>query len=102
MTAHPQTVSQVLEAAAEVASRTWGRGGLHASHGRPCALETIRDASGTGSRNVALMAAATNRFRTHLGVHGVATWNDAPGRTQTEVVAAFREAAAAARAEETP
>lgn len=67
-----------------------------------CALGAVRIVSGYQSALrdkdymssvYDLFAEADEALRLHLGVDGVPAWNDAPERTQAEVVTALREAA---------
>jgi hypothetical protein len=90
----PTTVAEVLDAAADAVAVAWRQGAVWQPGEKPCAVEAIYAAAALTELGVAAMDA----IRTHLGVVGIAAWNDVEGRTQAEVVAALREAAAAARA----
>jgi len=108
----PQTVADVLDAAADLLTPegAWVQGKM----GRTAKGHTVRvaadiDAAVCYCAAGALWKAAggeaggrlvfkafgvmSNQGRTP----GIGTWNDAPGRTQSEVVAALREAATSAR-----
>lgn len=107
-----KTVAEVLEAAASLIEPegAWTQGAYYRdANGREiyadrreaacfCALGAIRiagdyDASGLPDLNPAAQV-LEGVLDTGVGIH---EWNDAPGRTQAEVVAKLREAAAVAR-----
>lgn len=85
-------VAADLRAAADVLRRDgWTQGGLSAD-GRHCAIEALfRATAGVGRALV-----AHDALRSQVGK--VATWNDTPGRTADEVIAALEAAADAADA----
>ena len=105
MSTAPRTPSAVLLAAADLIERTgWTQGSPAAdeqgypvrSHSaaacRFCVAEAIRRAC-PGYPNDNLDIAAMNLLERHLSTLDIPAWNDAPGRTKEEVVAALREAA---------
>lgn len=101
------TAADLLEQAADKLSEpgAWGRGtdpgGL--LNGRQCAYTAICGASFAAKTRPAPRKRAFSILGAHLNIEaGVANlwkWNDAPERTQAEVVATLREAAAIARAQ---
>jgi hypothetical protein len=89
-------VAADLRAAAEVLRRSgWAQGGL-AKHGF-CAIEAIWQArSQIGGWE---SQARVEQLRTIIPApHSIVDWNDAPGRTADEVIAALEAAADAAEA----
>lgn len=107
----PQSIPDVLEAAADLLSKpgAWTQGAYARGKGnRPvnsadeaarfCVLGAMNIAAGAPKvnldRNEAHIAFAN---ATGIPDYLIATWNDTPGRTQDEVVAKLREAAALAR-----
>lgn len=95
-------VSDILERAADRLSKpgAWCqvlRSG-ESNPGGQCAANMICEIT---SDDVPLRRDAAAVFSRHIGGAGhmadIWTWNDAPGRTQAEVVAKLREAAAKAR-----
>jgi hypothetical protein len=109
----PLTVADVLERAADLIEPegAWTQGAYARSvYNRP--IGNISRATcfcALGAMNVAAGASAVNQdqpephiaFANAVGIKDylIATWNDAPERTQAEVVAKLREAAALVRAE---
>ncbi|MFE5619072.1 hypothetical protein [Streptomyces sp. NPDC056524] len=97
-------VAQHLELTALVIERYgWAQGAARSTWGRRCILgaQAVLFRLGYGDESTA--CAAGTRLQNVLNSHGVTQpfhqWNDASGRTQTEVLALVREAAAAARRE---
>lgn len=96
--APPFAAAVLLEAAALIERDGWAQHiGFDPETGGRCALFAIRDAHdalrpGEGDYD----SAPSDLLRDHLGTRFVSTWNDAPGRTMDEVVAALRSAAALA------
>lgn len=83
--------SEILDKAADkIVECGWCRG---VRRPRVCAVNAMAAAVKDGFCHASLA------LRQHLGLSGrsVADWNDAPGRTQEEVIAKLREAAAAER-----
>lgn len=86
-----KSVSETLTAAAELIERDgWCQYVSTNNEGRRCAVGAINVAAG---RDYSNSSYALWAMRQHIG-ESVAQWNDAPERTQAEVVAALREAAA--------
>jgi hypothetical protein len=94
MSASPLSVADVLDRAAD-------RLEPEGAWGDHCASTAIDSVSQGDWR---LGSQANNFFARYIGSgsdrFGVWSWNDAPERTQSEVVSALREAAAKARAEQ--
>lgn len=90
-----KSTAEVLSEAADICERGWCQGKF-VKDGCVCASEAIRIA---GDSELALDTEAWPFFNRHIGADYVSEWNDAPGRTQAEVVAKLREAAALAKAE---
>lgn len=108
----PQTVADVLDAAADLIEPegAWGQGAFaRGSQGQPIGpfspYATCFCLRGALVRVGAINARAENSPATlALGFNSssrLVSWNDAPGRTQSEVVAALRAAATSARQGET-
>jgi len=107
VTAQPLTIAEVLTRAADLIEPegAWLQGemaedadGFEVSAGEPtavcwCIAGAIRRVS---SANPGLYGLARNLLLDHIG-ESLVTWNDAPERTQAEVVAALRAAAEKAR-----
>jgi hypothetical protein len=109
------SVSGVLDKAAEIVQRGWCQGNLAvAADGRQAAALSRPDMSRPAvahctvgavyaacdlltGRDDALLRAAFHALDVQIGVEETADWNDAPERTQSEVVSALRAAAASAR-----
>lgn len=90
------TVADVLNGAADLIERDgWCQNTSHGAGGTRCAVAAIRDAR---PLPVGVYTGALEWFERTLGCPSAALWNDAPGRTKTEVVAALRAAAERARA----
>ena len=98
------TVPEVLLRAADlVEARGFGQAGQVPVYryevtpaDRLCAALAIGVAAGdTGHWGTSLAAKAERALQEHLGVEDVVDWNDVPGRTAAEVVAALRAAAGA-------
>jgi len=91
-------VAADLRAAVDVLERDgWTQGGL-SEDGRLCAIEAIWRACGQsgGERS----QNAVEQLRTAIPFQrSIIGWNDTPGRTAAEVIAALRAAADAAEAE---
>lgn len=93
------TTSEILERAAELIEPddVWQQ---QPDDGHHCAASAIGFASGNikwSEWDYTGYQIAYSHFARHVGTKSVANWNDAPGRTQSEVVQALRDAAAAAR-----
>lgn len=94
-----RSVADVLDAAADLLSKpgAWTQGEYVGINGDCwCALGAIRRF--TGSEND--FSAPGQALRRVIKFDSIADWNDEPGRSQFEVVAAFREAAQASRQEQ--
>jgi hypothetical protein len=95
-------VAADLRAAAEVLRRDgWTQGGAD-PNGRRCVVEAIL-AEGRDWRRA--LDAFRKQIDSNSGLRyprgkGIAAWNDAPGRTADEVIAALEAAADAAEAEQ--
>lgn len=92
-------VADVLDRAAdEIEARGWHQGDwIEDDTGCVCAEGALYFA-GASAKLVAVSISPTGKlFRDHIG-ESIVDWNDAPERTQAEVVAALRSAATAARA----
>jgi len=104
-------IADVLDRAADRIERDgWWQGGYYQGSAEEIATTPLRIALRVTSRPccaiAAVMAEAPSRHMSHLaeralerflGVPLVTVWNDAPERTQAEVVAAIRGAAAQER-----
>lgn len=97
-------VAEHLELTALVIERYgWAQGAVRSTSGRRCILgaQAVLFRLGYGDESTA--RAAGGRLQAVLARRGITHpfhhWNDASGRTQTEVLALVREAAAAARQE---
>ncbi|MFE5628049.1 hypothetical protein [Streptomyces sp. NPDC056543] len=98
------SVAEHLELTALVIERYgWRRGALRSTSGRRCILgaQAVLFRLGYGDEHTAI--AAGHRLQTVLAARGITEpyhrWNDATGRTRTEVLALVRTAAANARQE---
>lgn len=93
-------IARILDAAADLIEPegAWGQGQWESSTGCLCAEGALAKA-GACERFVDVCRAPVGRFFEPLVGGDIVAWNDAPGRTQAEVVAKLREAAAKARAE---
>ncbi|MCX2179933.1 hypothetical protein KV205_05225 [Streptomyces sp. SKN60] len=98
------SVAEHLELTALVIERYgWHRGALRSASGRRCILgaQAVLFRLGYGDETTAL--AAGHRIQTVLAARGITEpyhrWNDATGRTRTEVIALVRTAAHNARQE---
>lgn len=106
---HPSTVADTLDAAAERVDNGWCQH-LFATTERGvrcfCALGAIADACGlTGAQanfQEGVPGVAAALLRDTIGSQAVDDWNDDPERTQQDVSAKLREAAAKARGEVQP
>lgn len=101
----PKTVADVLEAAADLIEPEgrWAQDIFYKRGDCYCLVGALREAAGAGS------AIAVERGPIADAVHAARgpddrvmlhDWNDAPGRTQAEVVAKLREAASLSRQNE--
>lgn len=93
-------LSAAFESAALLCERGWCQGQFGFGTSCRCAWGAILEVSST---DVLLYAAMLRRWCGVIGVNpenfeGLPSWNDAPDRTQTEVVAKLREAAQLAKA----
>jgi hypothetical protein len=87
-----KTVSQILTEAAGRVDRGWAQGGLVA--GCVCAVEAIAESVRDGNELVHMKTfnMALNALRDQV-TGTIVNWNDMPGRTKEEVVAALLRAA---------
>lgn len=100
-------VADVLDAAADLIAPegAWGQGGYQPRKGCFCILGALAKASGHSPENIWLYP-VSNSARSAIAdaigtdISGIVNWNDAPERTQAEVVVKLREAAALARQEQ--
>lgn len=94
------TVAEVLEGAADRVANGWCQG-VYYYDGCFCVLGAIADACNEDAMKISfferLPGEATHQLRGVTGAFVLQAWNDAPDRTQAEVVAKLREAAAVAR-----
>ena len=102
LTDTPLCVADVLERAADViVDNGWCQGTFH-DNGCYCALGAIAQACGIDGwkANFAegMTGRAAQKLRNTVHSEAIDDWNDAEGRTQSEVVAALRRAATLARA----
>ena len=79
------TPSEILLRAAEVLERDGWTQGASTCGRKRCAMTAIGDADGRIEER--------ERLRAVIGSNSIVDWNDAPGRTASEVIAAMREAA---------
>lgn len=86
MTSPTTSTQDILSKAADLISKpgAWGQG--RGRRNRLCAVDAIVDAGGGMATVVAVYG--------YLGIDSLTQWNDAPGRTQSEVVAVLRQASA--------
>lgn len=103
------TVADVLDRAADLLTPegAWTQGAFgRDANGEPCGLSQLERAvcyclvgatDAAASDDLNLSCAADDALSALLGERSVSTWNDAPERTQAEVVAKLREAADLAR-----
>jgi len=99
------SVAEVLEQAAELLSKpgAWTQGRLSGGLGADkcfCALGALIEVSPVGFSAAEYLEKMLPRVTATDAYRPLAKWNDTPGRTQEEVVAKLREAAALARAEQ--
>lgn len=96
-------VLSVLFAAREAVSRGWCQGTFRDSEGRVCAVGAIRRAAGGDESAVAPGITVNRALDTFIEANDipwlVSSWNDAPNRTQNDVVAAFDRAIELAQSE---
>lgn len=93
-------VCRVLRRAADVMrERGWGQGRMFAYDGTVCFWGAVRLASGLGEDETVtgIPQPVRRELESRREYHAWADWNDAPGRTQAEVITAL-ESAASARA----
>lgn len=106
----PLTVSNVLERAADLIEPegAWTQNTLARSHFRSHVLPQDQNAvcwcaSGAvfalAGNDIPLAKQALLQLQDHIRSNYIGGWNDAPNRAQSEVVAALRAAAVAARGE---
>lgn len=94
-------VAAVLNRAADILEQEgWGQGKLHnRATGCRCALGALNDATNdcmkgpAAPRSYEVWSAAEDALSAEIGFDNIPTWNDALGRTATEVIAALRNAA---------
>jgi hypothetical protein len=92
---------EVLKAARLRIMQGWCPDAGSDNHGGVCALIAISN-SGGWTHNEFLCGkadATTDYLREAIGQRDIVEWNDSPGRTQAEVIAAFDKAIALARAD---
>ncbi len=94
------TPAAVLRAAAAlIEERGWCQGQSYGDHGEVCALGAIwevdqmRTEGLKARRRLALWLVRKQRFKPTDTFDYVAQWNDDPSRTQSQVIAALRQAA---------
>lgn len=96
-----EAIARALDAAADLLERGWCQGEYRdREHERYClngALMMSANLANYGEYSDMLYAVAS-----YLGIASTIKWNDAPGRTQSEVVAAVRKTAELARSQGTP
>jgi hypothetical protein len=88
---------RVLSVAKGLVANGWIQGELYDDHGNYCVMGALYEAEATdrgfADALVSLCgAAAVDCVNSGVGKHPIADWNDAPGRTQAEVVALFDRA----------
>jgi hypothetical protein len=90
------TTQEVLLQAAAIVEQGWCQGEYTDEAGRHCAAGDIYRAAANGTSNAGVSydngSMATRVFMQFIGGY-VSNWNDAPERTQADVVTALREAA---------
>lgn len=106
---HPSTVADTLDAAADLLSKpgVWRQDIFYREGDCFCLIGAVREAAGLHSASDVENGPLGDAIRDVLvGVDDeynlIYEWNDADGRTQDEVVAKLREAAAKARGEVQP
>lgn len=93
-------VADKLDAAAALIGRGWCQHALE-HKGNVCALGALNEALTGHPYRLALGHAAYGALKMAAGIEfDIAGWNNAPERTQAEVIAAFRKAADMVRAGE--
>lgn len=103
-------VSQVLSEAADLLEKpgAWTQGvfarnakgentGLSEIRGKAVCWCVLGATAASAGSNLGLSSAADHFLRDFLGVEELGSWNDAPDRSQEEVVDALRRAAALAK-----
>ncbi len=89
-------VKTILKGALAKVQRGWTRGQMYKPGPKPqyCSLGAINTCTPTGVYGYHDAADAAERvFRTANKIKtAITTWNDSPGRKQSEVVAAFKKA----------
>ena len=86
------TTLEVLEAARALVARGWCQGEYRDCYGKVCAFGAIIYSFPMGDPAWHDAAKAANDAMTAIVGGHVTAWNDAPGRTQEEVLAAFDQA----------
>jgi len=97
--AAPEQDKVLLDAADIIERRGWHRGSYESGYGAVCALGAINIAANGAALKFGPSSNDAVVRMTHYLVQtgyedGVHSWNDQPGRTKEEVVAALRAAAA--------
>lgn len=91
-TGFQQTTAATLRAAARhIEKHGWCQGEMFSDAGASCAVGAIF--SVTGLVGLPLCCKALEAVSEHIGCDKLSEWNDAPGRTAAEVIAALRAAA---------
>lgn len=85
------TGDRLREAARLIRDKGWCQGVYRDDAGRHCAVGALCEATGDGGLDLA-RSYLWQRIRTT----SIADWNDRPGRTEQDVIAAFESAAALA------
>ena len=79
----------LLDAADLIERQGWWNG----KPGKSLSVHCIQTAISATALRGALGCEAAVNFLNYIGGHGIVSWNDAPGRTKEEVLAAMRGAA---------
>lgn len=85
-----RTTQVLLEAADLIEQRGWCQNSAQGPGGSICAAQALALAA---AYDFAFAAQVGRKLLHTVGFRTVPKWNDAPGRTQDEVVAALRQAA---------
>jgi hypothetical protein len=83
-------------AAQEIERRGWHQGGTASAQGRVCMMMAVCAAAGKEFQTTKMYFEAINYYALlgfPLGEKSPLVWNDAPGRTQAEVIDRLRRAA---------
>lgn len=90
MTAPDFTIADKLREARALVERGWTQGSFHAVDGKCCAYGALMDVSPL--RDIDPLQDALGAAIGVRGAYKLWDWNDAPERTQAEVLAAFDRA----------